>query len=172
MRTRDGENQQVEWYQFKIPLSDYERIVGSISDFSTVRFARIFLTGSSKLRICVLRLLSLCAGSGGPMTSISIREVTPVEGELDLSVVNIEENAVTRACELCVASGCEPYNRPGQSQITQLNEQSMSMKVTGLQSGDARAVYRNTSLIYVTISAFRCRYMPRALLMTLPICSR
>ncbi len=35
---------------------------------------------------------------------------------------------------------------PGQSQITQLNEQSMSMKVTGLQSGDARAVYRNTSL--------------------------
>lgn len=35
---------------------------------------------------------------------------------------------------------------PGQSQITQLNEQSMSMKVTGLDAGDARGVYRNTQL--------------------------
>lgn len=35
---------------------------------------------------------------------------------------------------------------PGQSQITQLNEQSMSMKVTGLNAGDARGVYRNTQL--------------------------
>ena len=35
---------------------------------------------------------------------------------------------------------------PGQSQIVQLNEQSMSMKVVGLEAGDARGVYRNTSL--------------------------
>lgn len=35
---------------------------------------------------------------------------------------------------------------PGQSQIVQLNEQSLSMKVTGLRAGDARGVYRNTML--------------------------
>ncbi|MDE6627828.1 MAG: cell surface protein SprA, partial [Muribaculaceae bacterium] len=33
---------------------------------------------------------------------------------------------------------------PGQSQITQLNEQSLSMKVSDLQAGDARGVYRDT----------------------------
>ena len=35
---------------------------------------------------------------------------------------------------------------PGQSQITQLNEQAMSLKVTDLQSGDARAVYKNSGM--------------------------
>ncbi|MDE6685412.1 MAG: cell surface protein SprA, partial [Duncaniella sp.] len=35
---------------------------------------------------------------------------------------------------------------PGQSQIIQLNEQSMSLKVEGLQAGDARGVYKNTML--------------------------
>lgn len=35
---------------------------------------------------------------------------------------------------------------PGQAQIVQLNEQSMSLKVTGLQPGDGRGVYKNTML--------------------------
>ncbi len=42
---RDGNPQEAVWYQFKIPLSDYERKVGTINDFSTIRFARIFMTG-------------------------------------------------------------------------------------------------------------------------------
>ena len=35
---------------------------------------------------------------------------------------------------------------PGQMQATQLNEQSLQMKVTGLQPGDARGAYKNTQL--------------------------
>ena len=42
---QDGTSQEVVWYQFKIPLSDYEKAVGNISDFSTIRFARMFMTG-------------------------------------------------------------------------------------------------------------------------------
>ena len=34
----------------------------------------------------------------------------------------------------------------GQAQVTQLNEQSMSMKLSDLKAGDARGVYKNTSL--------------------------
>ena len=146
VRTRDGENQQVEWYQFKIPLSDYERIVGSISDFSTVRFARIFLTGFKQVTHLRFATLELVRGEWRAYDfNLNSRGDAPVEGELDLSVVNIEENAGREPVNYVLPPGVSRITDPGQSQITQLNEQSMSMKVTGLQSGDARAVYRNTS---------------------------
>ena len=35
------------WYQFRIPLSDYEDRVGSISDFTSMRFMRMYLRGFS-----------------------------------------------------------------------------------------------------------------------------
>ncbi|MDE6121144.1 MAG: cell surface protein SprA, partial [Muribaculaceae bacterium] len=57
--TRDGTNPEVEWYQFKIPLKDFEKVVGSINDFTTIRFARIFMTGFRKtthLRFATLEL--------------------------------------------------------------------------------------------------------------------
>lgn len=78
--------------------------------------------------------------------NLNSRGDAPAEGELDLSVVNIEENAGREPVNYVLPPGVSRITDPGQSQITQLNEQSMSMKVTGLQSGDARAVYRNTSL--------------------------
>ena len=44
-RTPDGKDLRGEWFQFKIPLSDYERIVGAIRDFSSIRFGSMFMTG-------------------------------------------------------------------------------------------------------------------------------
>ncbi|MDR0835281.1 MAG: cell surface protein SprA, partial [Tannerella sp.] len=38
-------NEIVNWYQFKIPIREYEKVVGSISDFSSIRFMRTFMTG-------------------------------------------------------------------------------------------------------------------------------
>ena len=43
--TRNGMTQQATWYQFTIPLNDYEKKVGSIQNFSNIRFVRMYLTG-------------------------------------------------------------------------------------------------------------------------------
>ncbi len=69
---------------------------------------------------------------------------SPPKGELDASVVNIEENADREPVNYVLPPGVTRIVDPGQSQITQLNEQSLSMKVTGLQAGDGRGVYRDT----------------------------
>lgn len=147
VRTRDGKDVEVEWYQFKIPLNDYEKIVGSISDFSTIRFARIFLTGFKQVTHLRFATLELVRGEWrGYDFNLNNRAETPAEGQLDLSVVNIEENAERQPVNYVLPPGVTRIVDPGQSQITQLNEQSMSMKVIGLQPGDARGVYRNTQL--------------------------
>ena len=70
----------------------------------------------------------------------------PAEGQLDISVVNIEENAGRQPVNYVLPPGVTRIVDPGQSQITQLNEQSMMMNVVGLQAGDGRGVYRNTQL--------------------------
>ena len=147
VRTRDGQDTEVEWYQFKIPLSDYERVVGSISDFSTIRFARIFMTGFKQVTHLRFATLELVRGEWrGYDFNLNSRGDTPAEGQLDVSVVNIEENAKREPVNYVLPPGVTRIVDPGQSQITQLNEQSMSMKVVGLQPGDARGVYRNTQL--------------------------
>lgn len=34
---------KVKWYQFRIPLNEYEKVVGDIQDFSSAKFVRLFL---------------------------------------------------------------------------------------------------------------------------------
>lgn len=146
VRTRDGSDPEVEWYQFKIPLDDYERVVGSINDFSTIRFARMFMTGFKQVTHLRFATLELVRGEWRPYDfNLNSRGDAPAEGQLDVSVVNIEENAGREPVNYVLPPGVTRITDPGQSQITQLNEQSMSLKVTGLHAGDARGVYRNTS---------------------------
>ncbi len=144
--TREGTPQTVEWYQFKIPLSDYERIVGSINDFQSIRFMRMFMTGFKAVTHLRFATLELVRGEWRIYDfNLNKRGDTPAEGELDVSVVNIEENSGREPVNYVLPPGVSRLTDPGSSQITQLNEQSMSLKVVGLQPGDARGVYRNTS---------------------------
>ncbi|MDE6308913.1 MAG: cell surface protein SprA, partial [Muribaculaceae bacterium] len=145
VRTRDGNDQEIEWYQFKIPLADYERVVGSINDLSTVRFARIFMTGFKQVTHLRFATLELVRGEWRPYQfNLNQRGDAPAEGQLDISVVNIEENGTRQPVNYVLPPGVTRITDPGQAQITQLNEQSLSLKVLGLQAGDGRGVYRNT----------------------------
>ena len=143
----DGSTQEVVWYQFKIPLSDYEKVVGNINDFSTIRFARMFMTGFKAVTHLRFATFELVKGEWRPYDfNLNTRGDTPAEGQLDISVVNIEENSDREPVNYVLPPGVNRITDPGQSQIVQLNEQSMSMKVTGLQPGDGRGVYKNTQL--------------------------
>lgn len=143
--TRDGNDLEVEWYQFKIPLSDFERKVGSITDFSTIRFARIFMTGFKKPTHLRFATLELVRGEWRPYQfNLNSRGDAPADGSLDISVVNIEENSSRTPVNYVLPPGVSRISDPSQSQIVQLNEQSLSLTVKDLQAGDARAIYRNT----------------------------
>ena len=143
--TRNGKEEKVEWYQFKIPLSAYEKVVGNINDFSAIRFARIFLTNFKATTHLRFATLELVRGEWRTYDfNLNSRGDAPAEGDLDVSVVNIEENASREPVNYVLPPGVTRISDPGQSQIVQLNEQSMSLKVNNLDAGDARGVYRDT----------------------------
>ena len=146
VNTRDGEQEAI-WYQFKIPLSAPDKVVGGISDFSTVRFARMCMTGCKEVTHLRFATLELVRGEWRDYQfNLNSRNDAPAEGQLDMSVVNIEENAGRTPVNYVLPPGVDRIQDPGQSQATQLNEQSLSLKVTGLQPGDARGIYKNTQL--------------------------
>lgn len=144
---RNGKKQHVVWYQFSIPLSSYQKVVGSISDFSTIRFMRMFLTGFAKTTHLRFATLELVRGEWRNYDyDPDQRANAPKQGSLTVNTVNIEENASREPVNYVLPPGVSRIVDSGQSQITQLNEQSMQMKIEGLPAGDAIAVYRNTSL--------------------------
>lgn len=141
---RDGTRDSVTWYQFRIPLNEYERRVGSISDFTSVRFMRMFLTGFEKPIVMRFGSLDLVRGewrvyeqnlSGGSES-----------GSLTVSAVNIEENNDKEPVNYVLPPGIRREQDPTQPQLVESNEQALNMMVTGLSSGEAKAVYKNTNL--------------------------
>lgn len=144
--TREGTGRSV-WYQFKIPLSQPDKVVGGIADFSTIRFARIFMTGFKETTHLRFGSLELVRGEWRDYKfNLNSRNDAPAEGELEMSIVNIEENSGQKPVNYVLPPDVTRIQDPGQMQATQLNEQSLSMKVTGLQPGDARGAYKNTQL--------------------------
>lgn len=145
--TRDGGNAEVTWYQFKIPVKDYEKAIGSINDFSTIRFIRMFMTGFKATTHLRFATLELVRGEWRPYDyELDIQGEVPAQGKIDIDAVNIEENSGRQPVNYVLPPGVSRIIDPGQAQATLLNEQSMSLKVTDLDPGMSRAVYRNTSL--------------------------
>ncbi|MEG1521731.1 MAG: cell surface protein SprA [Bacteroidales bacterium] len=148
VRLRNGKEETVNWYQFKVPLRDYEKQIGSIRDFKTIRFMRMFMTGFKKDTHLRFASLELMRGDwrtySNPLYKTGVPPIT--NGQLDVSVVNIEENAGSVPVNYVMPPGVTRVVDPGQSQITQLNEQSMVLKVLNLAPADARAVYKNVSI--------------------------
>ena len=156
--TRNGQKQTATWYQFTIPLRQFERRVGSINDFSTIRFMRMFMTGFKETTHLRFASLELVRGEWRNYDyNLNLRGDSPSDGSISINTVNIEENASREPVNYVLPPGVTRIIDSGQSQITQLNEQSMQMKVQDLKAGDARGIYRNTSLdlrIYKRLQMF------------------
>ncbi len=147
VKLRNGQETEAVWYQFKIPLKSYDTKIGSIQDFKTIRFIRMFMTDFEKETHLRFATLELVRGEWRNYDYNPDSKVDePVKGKLDISVVNIEENAGQTPVNYVLPPGVTRIIDPGQSQITQLNEQAMSLKITDLKSGEALAVYKNSGL--------------------------
>ncbi len=147
VHTRNGETQLATWYQFTIPLADFDKKVGSIQDFSTIRFMRMYMTGfrgTTHLRFASLELVR--GEWRNYKYNLNMRGDHPANGSISINTVNIEENASREPVNYVLPPGVSRIIDSGQSQITQLNEQSMQLTIDNLDAGDARGVYRNTDL--------------------------
>lgn len=141
----DGTPRAETWYQFRIPIGQYDRKIGNIPDFKSIRFIRMFLTGfedSVVLRFGELQLTRNVWRKFQYKIDTSGNYSPPLAGTtFNQGAVNIEENDKRTPL---------PYRTPTEIARVQtlsnngvnllLNEQAMSLQFCNLAKDDAKGV--------------------------------
>ena len=140
---RDNTKSTVTWYQFRIPIDEFESRQGNINDFSSIRFMRMFLTGFKKPIVLRFGTFDLVMGKwrtyDQPLSAAS-------GGTLDASSVSLEENGEKTPVNYVLPPGIKREQDPSQPQLVEANEQALSLVVKNMSTGEAKAVYRNSTL--------------------------
>ena len=142
----NGTSRNETWYQFRIPINNYDKKIGNIPDFKSIRFIRMFMTDFVDTAVVRFATLELerniwrrykfkidSTGMFNPATSSTF----------NVSAVNIEENDTRVPL---------PYRTPREIQRQQTlsnngvnllqNEQAMTLQFCDLKKGDAKGVFQ------------------------------
>jgi len=150
VRTQNNEERVIRWYQFKIPVRDFDARYGGIADFRSIRYIRMFMKGWEQPTTLRFARLELVRGEwrkyfnslDGP------QEIEPNDDEptiFNIAAVNIEENGNREPVPYVVPPGIIREQDVASANLRSLNEQSLSYEVCNLLDGDARAAYRNVN---------------------------
>lgn len=147
----DGSSGTETWYQFKIPIREYSDRVGNISDFRSIRFIRMFLTGFEDS--VIMRFARFELGRNNWRRYLfSLQdpgENIPANDNTEFSVlsVSLEENSERDPIPYVIPPGVDRQQaNVANGQSIQLNEQALSLQVCNLRDGDARAVFREVNV--------------------------
>ena len=136
----------INWYQFRIPLTEFTNAVGGISDFRSIRFTRIYLkefTETTVLRFGTFdlvrsdwrRFLQSLDNDSDAATAL---EPT----DFSVGIVGIQENDGSYVSPPNVQR--EQLNN--NNTIVRQNEQSLVVDVCELEPQDSRAVFKNINV--------------------------
>ncbi len=145
-KLRNGDTLTVRWYQYRVPLQEWESKVGAINDFTSIRFMRMFLTGFEQPITLRFGSLDLVKGEWRQYKQNLQTSAATETGTLEVSAVNVEENTERQPVAYVLPPGITRVTDPNQQQLTEDNEQSLCLTVKNLSQNESKAVYRNTHL--------------------------
>lgn len=138
------------WIQYKIPLSDFTDAVGGITDFRSVSFMRMYLTGFNDDVVLRFATLDLVRGDWRTYTNTlqpGIDDIPSDDGTVtDVNTVNIEENFGRQPIPYVLPPGVIREQLNNNNTIIRQNEQSLSFVVENLESEDSRGVFKNVNI--------------------------
>ena len=144
-KLRNGDSMTVRWYQYRIPLTKYQKKEGSINDFTSIRFMRMFLTGFSRPIVLRFGSLDLVRGEWRQYKQ-SLQTATGAEtGLMEIGAVNIEENTDRQPVAYVLPPGISRATDPGAPQLVENNEQALCLMAKNLSQNESKAVYKNTN---------------------------
>ena len=147
----NGSVTDARWIQFKIPIFKPENTIGDISDFRSIRFMRMFMTGFNSEVTVRFGSLDLVRGDWRSYAeTLDPADVNVADdGTIaDVLAVNVQENTQRCPVNYIMPPGVEREQLYNNNTIIKQNEQSLSLRIsgTGLQPNDSRAVFKNVSV--------------------------
>lgn len=146
----DGSTTTCKWYQFKIPIRNPEKKVGTIEGYQSIRFMRMFMREFQEPIILRFATLELVYGTWRKYDQDLYQPGEYPTGsdantKFTTSTVNIEENGYRSPVPYVLPPGIDREEWYSNSSYYQMNEQSLQLEVSELASGDARAIYKNAA---------------------------
>ena len=147
----NGSTTDARWIQFKIPVSQPENRIGTISDFRSIRFMRMFLTGFNDEVTMRFGALDLVRGEWRRYTNtLDFNDTNPDDDNtnLDVLAVNIQENNERCPINYVTPPAVQREQLFNNNTIINQNEQSLALRAAGdgLEPQDSRAVFKNVSI--------------------------
>ena len=148
---QNGTSKPITWYQFKIPIRTPETRVGSIDNFQSIRFMRMFFKDVDlpiNLRFARLELVRDEWRKYG-FDLLSPGLYIPNDDDLTLftvGAVNVEENGNNQPVNYVIPPGITRQINTSTANLIQMNEQSLTLNFCNLPDGKSRAAYKTTNL--------------------------
>jgi len=147
----NGQTKTVNWYQFKIPIRDPEKVIGNIRDFKSIRFMRMFLKGFNEDVVVRFARLGLVRGEWREYTRDEIPSGDthgnePGTTTFNIGAVNVEENSNRVPINYTIPPDIDREIDFGTTNLRQLNEQSLVLDVCDLQDGYSKFAFRYLDL--------------------------
>jgi len=137
------------WIQYKIPLSDFSDAVGGITDFRSISFMRMYLTGFTDNVVLRFATLDLVRGDWRNYTrTLQTNGDNPADDGtvVDVNTVNIEENNARIPIPYVLPPGVIREQLNNNNTIIRQNEQSLSFVIENLEPQDSRGVFKNVNI--------------------------
>lgn len=145
----NGTRPMTKWYQFKIPIKEPSKIVGSIDGYNSIRYLRVFMKEFAEPIYVRLATFELVRNDWRKYDQSLLEHGDYMPGSgttsFNVSSLSIEENGSRVPINYVLPPGVERQQGVGGTQIYYVDEQSLTLKATDLIDGDARAVYKNTT---------------------------
>lgn len=141
----------VKWYQFKVPISAFENVVGGIEGFNSIRFMRVYMKGFNKPVVVRLARFELVRSDWRryqfdltkPGEYLATDDNTT---SFDVSAVSVQENGQKTPVNYVIPPGIQQQQNIQTTNLVLQNEQALQLRASNLKDGDSRAIYKNVDL--------------------------
>lgn len=147
----EGIKKTVKWYQFKVPINQFESSFGDIEGFNSIRFMRVFMKGFNRPVVLRLARFELVRSDWRryqfDLTRPGEYLATDDDGTaFDVSAVSVQENGTKTPVNYVIPPGIQQQQNIQTTNLTLLNEQALQMRTCNLKDGDSRAIFKNMDL--------------------------
>ncbi len=148
---QNGDVIPTRWVQFRVPIDQATNVVGGISDFRSIRFMRMYMSGWQDDIVLRFGTLDLVRGDFRRYAfTLDPNETTEIDNLdntlFEVAAVNIEANETRTPVPYNLPPGVVREQLNNNNNNIRQNEQSLSITVNNLEEQDARGVYKNYNL--------------------------
>lgn len=146
-----GIKKTVKWYQFKIPINQFEGAFGGIEGFNSIRFMRVYMKGFERpvlLRMARFELVrsdwrryQYDLKKPGEFIKTDDQSVS-----FDVSAVSLQENGTKVPVNYIMPPDIQQQQNIQTTNLVLQNEQALQIRVCNLKDGDSRGVFKNVEL--------------------------